>query len=63
MANEILKNIAGDILEVNTKIEEAQDLIGAMKEAGEDVSVMEVDLRKLIIRKNRWETMLRARGL
>lgn len=63
MPNEILKTIAGDIQEVNDKIEEARELIGAMKEAGEDTHEMEADLRLLTVRKNKWENMLHARGL
>ncbi|GAI71914.1 unnamed protein product, partial [marine sediment metagenome] len=34
MANEILKGIAADIKDVQVAIDEASDLIAAMKEAG-----------------------------
>jgi len=63
MASEILKTISGDIEAVTGKIEEAQELISALKEAGEDTSKLEIDLRTLIVRKTKWENMLRARGL
>jgi len=63
MASEILKTIASDIESVTSKIEEAQELIGALKEAGEDTSQLEIDLRSLLVRKTKWENMLRARGL
>lgn len=63
MDSEILKNIAGDIEEVESKIEEARDLISALKEAGEETQKLESDLRTLIVRKNKWQNMLHARGL
>lgn len=63
MDNEILQNIAEDIKGVNDKIEEARDLISAMKEAGEETGELETELRKLVIRKTKWENMLHARGL
>ncbi len=63
MANEILKGIAEDMKEVETAITEARDLVSAMKEAGEDVSVMESDMRDLEIRKVKWDRMLKSRGV
>jgi len=62
VANEILKGIAADIKDVQVAIDEASDLISAMKEAGETVTEMETDLRDLKIRKIKWEKMLAARG-
>jgi len=62
MANEILKGIAADIKDVQIAIDEASDLIAAMKEAGETVTELETDLRDLKIRKVKWEKMLAARG-
>lgn len=63
MPNEVLQNISKDIQEVNTIIEEAKELIGAAKEAGEDTTEMEAEMRSLEIRKVKWERMLSARGL
>jgi len=63
MASEILESIADDIKTVNNKIEEAQELISALKQAGEDTQQLETDLRLLIVRKTKWENMLRSRGL
>ena len=62
MPNEILKGIAADIKDVQVAIDEAEDLIAAMKEAGESVTELESDLRDLKIRKVKWEKMLAARG-
>ena len=62
MASEILRGIAADIKDVQVAIDEAEDLIAAMKEAGETVTEMEAELRDLKIRKTKWERMLTARG-
>ena len=63
MANEILSRIKVDVDKVNTALIEAQELISALKEAGEDVSTMEMDIRDLERRKMKWEKMLQARGI
>lgn len=63
MPSEVLKTIAGDFKKVDPAIEEAEELIAAMKEAGEDVVSMESELRLLKIRKTKWTRMLKARGL
>ena len=63
MADEILKGIAADIKDVDIAIEEADNLLAAMKEAGETVTELETDLRDLKIRKVKWQKMLEARGL
>lgn len=62
MASEVLAGIAADIVTINTRIKEAQELIEAAREAGEPTSTMEADLRALMIRKDKWEKMLRSRG-
>ncbi|MBA7534491.1 hypothetical protein ES705_26739 [subsurface metagenome] len=63
MANEILEGISQDIKEVDVALVEAEDLIAAMKEAGEDVSKLETDVRDLKMRKVKWDRMLKARGI
>lgn len=63
MPSEVLKNIAEDFKKVEPAIAEAQELIDAMKEAGEDTATMEAELRVLKTRKTKWERMLKARGL
>lgn len=63
MPNEILQNIAKDIQEVDTIIIEAKELIQAAKEAGENTTEMEAEMRSLEIRKVKWQRMLSARGL
>ena len=62
MGNEILKGIAADIKDVQIAIDEASDLISAMKEAGETVTDLETQIRDLKIRKIKWEKMLASRG-
>jgi len=63
MPSEVLKNIAADFKRVNPAIKEAEELIQAMKDAGEETSSMEAELRKLKMRKDKWQRMLKARGL
>ncbi len=63
MANEILSGIAADMKEVDVAVHEAEDLLEAMKEAGESVTELETELRTLRIRKNKWESMLKSRGI
>lgn len=62
MSDEILQGIAQDIQEVDVALDTATDLISAMKEAGEDVTTQESEIRALRMRKNKWEKMLKARG-
>ncbi len=63
MPNEILESIAQDIQKVDSIIAEAKELISAARDAGEDVHLMEGEMRVLEIRKMKWERMLSARGL
>ena len=63
MANEILSGIAADMKEVDVAVHEAEELLEAMKEAGESVTELETELRTLKIRKNKWESMLKSRGI
>jgi len=63
MASEILRRIKEDIAAIQKDIEDAEGLINAMREAGEDVSELERMLIELKTRKARWERMLKARGV
>ena len=63
MASEVLKNVAEGLKSVDVQIAEAHELISALKEAGENTMQLETDLRALVIRKDRWVKMLKARGL
>ncbi len=63
MPNQVLESIAKDIHEVDSIIAEAKELISAARDAGEDVHLMEGEMRVLEIRKMKWERMLSARGL
>jgi len=63
MASEILQTIAKDIQEVDSIIIEAEELISAAKEAGEDTKEMEASMMLLKVRKMKWQRMLSARGL
>lgn len=63
MASEVLKNIAADFAKIDPAITEADELIQAMREAGEETAEMEAELRTLKTRKIKWERMLKARGL
>lgn len=63
MTSQILKDIAMDFDRVAPAITEAEELIAAMREAGEDTATLEAELRSLKTRKGKWERMLKARGL
>jgi len=65
MPNEILEGIAQDIKGVEAALAEAEDLVSAMKEAGETepVAKWEAEIRALKIRKVKWERMLQGRGI
>jgi len=63
MENEILNGVAKDMEQVTKRLVQAQDLVDALKEAGEDTSKMESDMRLLQMRKGKWENMLKNRGI
>lgn len=63
MSDAILQGVAADIAEADAALDTATELIDAMKEAGEDVSEMESTVRALRTRKNKWVSMLKARGI
>jgi len=63
MENEILNGVAKDMEQVTKRLVQAQDLVNALKEAGEDTSKMESDMRLLQMRKGKWENMLKNRGV
>jgi hypothetical protein len=60
--NEVLRSVAQDIKQINANIERAEELVAALKEAGEDATTQESTLRTLRIRKEKWERMLQSRG-
>ena len=62
MANETLKAIGEDINKITESIAEAEELVSALKEAGEETATLESELRTLKVRKGKWERMLRNRG-
>lgn len=62
MAQETLKQVAEDFKKAAPAIQEAEELIKAMKDAGEATSELEKDLRQLKIRHGKWQRMLTARG-
>lgn len=63
MPNQILETIAKDIHEVDSIVEEAEELISAAKEAGEDTKEQEAAMMLLKVRKMKWQRMLQNRGL
>jgi predicted nuclease of restriction endonuclease-like RecB superfamily len=62
VGNEILDRIAQDLKEIRRAIREARELIEFAKQAGEDVTDLEAQLRELEKRKARWERALEAQG-
>ena len=63
MPNPILETIAKDIQEVDSLIIDAEELISAAKEAGEDTKEQEASMMLLKVRKMKWQRMLANRGL
>ncbi|MDD5360449.1 MAG: hypothetical protein PHI02_09310 [Sulfurovaceae bacterium] len=63
MANEILQGIADNVSAINKEISNAQELISALSEAGETTVELDQKLKSLIMRKNKWENMLKNRGI
>jgi len=63
MPNQILETIATDIKEVDSLVIEAEELISAAKEAGEDTKEQEAAMMLLKVRKMKWQRMLQNRGL
>ncbi len=62
MSDEILRGIAQELSQADEALETAEVLIAAMKEAGEDATELETNLRSVKMRKSKWEKMLKARG-
>ncbi len=62
MSDVMFQRIAKDLGSIRAKFNEASDLINAMREAGEPTAELEGELRKLEVRKDKWERMLEARG-
>ena len=62
MNAEPLAQIAENLKLINVRMAYGQELIEAMREAGEDVVELDTSMRELNRRKLRWEGMLRARG-
>jgi hypothetical protein len=63
MAHPVLEQAGKDMADINNKVREARELIAAMKEAGEDTTGHESDLKGIEIRKTKWERMLANRGV
>ena len=61
--NVVLEGIAKDIVDIDVFIKDARELLRAAKEAGEDVSSLEISLREQEVRKERWKRMLDNRGI
>ncbi len=63
VAHEALEKLAENIRTINARIVEGEELIEAMRDAGEDVIELDTSMRELKRRKLRWESMLQARGI
>lgn len=62
MAEPVLEAIVEDFKTITPELKRAKELIGVLKEAGEDTVKIEADIRNLEIRKTKWERVLAARG-
>ncbi len=63
MANPVLESVAEDLKTITANLEQAEDLVSVMKEAGEPTQKLEQDIRQLKIRKEKWERVLNSRGI
>ena len=62
MATEVFEKIAKDIKQVDTSLIEAKELIGALRDVGEDTSEIDTKLRDLERKKVKWIKVLTERG-
>lgn len=62
MPDPILEDVATRMQELNAFLKRGQDLLNAMKEAGEETGELTNELNRARIRKTKWENMLKARG-
>lgn len=62
MSDSILQSVANDLGATNEQIEQAEELISVMKEAGEPVGELEAELINLKRRKEKWQQVLEQRG-
>lgn len=60
--NEIFQKIATDLVQIESKLEQARDLLSALKAAGEDTLEMESTLKTLEKKKYKWQRVLSERG-
>jgi len=59
----VLQGVADDIAQINKEISNARTLLSAVKDAGEDTTQLETDIRTLEIRRDKWVRMLKARNI
>lgn len=61
--DEILKRTAKDLKKIESTILDSEELLQFMRQAGEDVTNQEKELRDLKTRRDRWIRALKARGI
>jgi len=62
MTDDVLSKVASELPSIEENLQKAEDLIQALREAGEDVSSQEVEIRDAKRRLMRWKQMLKKRG-
>ncbi len=55
--------IGADFSEMERRMKVAKAMVSLLKDAGEDSSEMEAELRRLTIKKDKWANALRTRGI
>jgi hypothetical protein len=63
MSDTTLSLIRENVDSITKNIDSAKKLISALSEAGEDTSKLSQDLRSAEIRLQKWQNMLKNRGL
>lgn len=61
--DEILKRTAKDLKKIESTVLDSEELLQFMRQAGEDVTNQEKELRDLKTRRDRWIRALKVRGI
>ena len=58
-----IQAIGADFGEMERRMETAKAMVALAKDAGEDTSEWEAELRRLAIKKDKWARALKSRGV
>lgn len=58
-----INEIGADFSEMERRLKTARAMVALAKDAGEDTAEWESEIRKLVIKKDKWANALRKRGV